>query len=645
MTPPLFRRPAPPAPTPIDTAHLLQVTGPEALDIHARTLAIGAHLATTLVVTGYPAEVTPGWLSPLLNFPGHLDIALHIEPVPNPVAAAGLKKQRARLESGRRTGFDKGHLDDPEVEAAAADAAELAYRIARGEGKLFHTALYLTVHAGDEDALAEQAAAVRAIAESLLMTVAPTTYRALPGWLATLPLGIDTLAIRRTFDTAALAACFPFTSPDLPTPALTTTAAPTGTGSTATGVLYGLNAISGAPVLWDRFAQDNYNSITLARSGAGKSYLTKLELLRLLFTGATASVIDPEDEYVRLAETVGGTVIALGADDVRLNPFDLPAAATTASGDDALTRRVLFLHTFLAVLLGSGLTAAEKAVLDQAILATYAHAGITADPRTWQRTPPTLADLVTVLSGEDDSRTGAEDGIRTGTEDTSRTGIGEGSSRTRQDMADRLTPFTTGSHARLFNGPSTAATTGYLVVFALRQLPDEVKAPAMLLALDAIWRQVTRRAHAGKHLVVVDEAWLLMQEDAGARFLFRMAKAARKYWTGLAMVTQDADDVLASPLGRAIVSNAATQTLLRQAPQAIDTIAENFHLCHGEREFLLSAARGEALLLTGDRRHKVALTSVAAPGEHEVITTDPAELASQQPPHPYASDDEEGWQL
>lgn len=579
----------------VDAADLLDVHGPEAIEVHARTLAIGEHLATTLVVSGYPAEVTSGWLAPLLNFPGHLDIALHIEPVPNPVAAAGLKKQRARLESGRRTGFDKGHLDDPEVEAAATDAADLAYRIARGEGKLFHVALYLTVHAPDEESLAEQAAAVRAIAESLLMTVAPTTYRALPGWLATLPLGIDTLKIRRTFDTAALAACFPFTSPDLPITA--------GEDGTASGVLYGLNAVSAAPVMWDRFAQDNYNSITLARSGAGKSYLTKLELLRLLFTGVTASVIDPEDEYVRLAETVGGNILALGADGVRLNPFDLPAAAD--GGEDVLTRRVLFLHTFLAVLLGSDLTAAQKAVLDRAILATYAHAGITSDPRTWQRTPPTLADLATVLA-DDNGETAA-------------------------DLANRLVPFTTGSHARLFNGTSTVSTTGHLVVFALRQLPEEVKAPAMLLALDTIWRQVTNRAQPGRHLVVVDEAWLLMRDGAGARFLFRLAKAARKYWTGLAMVTQDADDVLASPLGRAIVSNAATQILLRQAPQAIDVISENFHLCHGEREFLLSATRGEALLLTGDRRHKVAFISVAAPGEHGVITTDPSELTTDQP--------------
>ncbi|KAK1185912.1 ATP-binding protein [Streptomyces sp. NBS 14/10] len=576
---------------------MLEAVGPEAVEVHARTLAVGGHLASTLVVTGYPAEVSPGWLAPLLNFPGHLDIAVHIEPVPNPVAAAGLKKQRARLESGRRGGFDRGHLDDPDVEAAAADAAELAYRIARGEGKLFQVGLYMTVHASDEDTLAEQVAAVKAVAESLLMTVAPTTYRALPGWLATLPLGIDTLKVRRTFDTAALAACFPFTSPDLPAPG----AEAAGAGPSSR-VLYGLNAVSGAPVLWDRFGCDNYNSVTLARSGAGKSYLAKLELLRLLFTGVTASVIDPENEYVRLAETVGGHVVALGADEGRLNPFDLPPHASASVGEDVLTRRVLFLHSFLTALLGTTFDAAQKAVLDRAILSTYQRAGITADARTWTRTPPVLTDLAEVL---------AEDG-----------------SQAAVELAERLAPYVTGSHAPVFSGPSTASTSGHLVVFALQQLPEEVKAPAMLLALDAVWRQVTAHGRHGKHLVVVDEAWLLMRDTAGARFLFRMAKAARKYWTGLSVVTQDADDVLTSPLGRAVVANAATQVLLRQAPQAIDTISKSFRLSHGEREFLLSAAQGEALLLAGEQ-HKVALMSVAAPGEHEIITTDPGELAAQ----------------
>jgi type IV secretory pathway VirB4 component len=568
---------------------LLAGIGPEAIEVRARYLQVGGHLAATLIVTGYPAEVHPGWLQPLLTYPGRLDVALHIDPVPTTVAAASLRKQRARLESGRRTGFEKGKLDDPDTEAAAADAADLAYRIARGEGKLFHVGLYLTLHAPDHDTLAEEVASVRAIAESLLITTAPATYRALPGWLATLPFGIDTLTVRRTFDTAALAACFPFTSPDLPA----TVQAPSGSA-----VLYGINAASSSLLLWDRYAQDNYNSVTLARSGAGKSYLTKLELLRQLFTGTQALVIDPEDEYLRLTEQVGGTVIRLGAPGVRLNPFDLPDGAQHTR--DALTRRALFLHTFLTVLLGTELTAGEKATLDAAILATYERSGITPDPRTWNRPAPLLGDLATVLREQP------------GTE--------------ASGLAARLAPYVTGSHAGLFDAPTTTPPHGHLVVFSLRQLPEELTTAGMLLALDAIWRQVADPDARKRRLVVVDEAWLLMRHGEGARFLFRMAKAARKYWTGLAVVTQDADDVLASDLGRAIVANAATQILLRQAPQTIDHVAAAFHLSRGEREFLVTAERGSALLLAG--RHKAAFYPVASAAEHQAITTDPAELAT-----------------
>jgi type IV secretory pathway VirB4 component len=561
--------------------------GPEAVEVRSRYLQVGDQLAATLLVTGYPAEVHPGWLQPLLTYPGRLDVALHIEPIPTAVAAASLRKQRARLESGRRAGFVKGKLDDPDIEAAAADAAELAYRVARGEGKLFHVGLYLTVHAPDEESLAEEVARVQQIAESLLLKTAPATFRAFPGWLATLPFGIDTLKVRRTFDTAALATCFPLASPDVSTPAQS---------PSSSAVLYGINAASSSLLLWDRFAQDNYNSITLARSGAGKSYLTKLELLRQLFSGTEALVIDPEDEYPRLADQVGGTVIRLGAPGVRLNPFDLPDSAQHTP--DALTRRALFLHTFLAVLFDAELAAAERAALDAAILATYERVGITSDPRTWNRPAPLLGDLAAVLREQ-----GAEWAA----------------------LADRLAPYITGSHAGLFDGPTTTAPRGHLVVFSLRQLPEELTTAAMLLALDAIWRQVADPATRRRRLVVVDEAWRLMRHGDGAKFLFRMAKAARKHWAGLAVVTQDADDVLATELGRAIVANAATQILLRQAPQAIDQVADTFHLSRGQREFLLTAEKGSALLLAG--RNKAAFYAIASAAEHQAVTTDPAELA------------------
>ncbi|MBC9718036.1 ATP-binding protein [Streptomyces sp. TRM66268-LWL] len=599
--------------TAVDAREVLSALGPDGLEVHSRTVAVGAYLAATLVVTGYPSEVVPGWLDPLLTYPGRLDVALHIDPVPSAQAASQLKKQRARLESTRRSGMDRGRLDDPDTEAAAQDAAELAYRIARGEGKLFRLGLYMTVYGLDAEHLADEVASVRSIAESLLISTAPATYRALPGWLATLPLGLDTLKVRRTFDTEALAACFPFASPDLPSE----------TVMEPGGVLLGLNTASGSLVLWDRFAQDNYNSVLLARSGAGKSYLTKLEALRQLFTGTEVMVIDPEDEYLKLAESVGGTVLRLGDPSVRLNPFDLPARTGTEGGQDALTRRVLFLHTFLSVLLGTELAPGERSVLDRAILATYRAAGITTDPTTHSRPAPLLADLHAQL-----------------------TALGED---TASELAARLDPYVNGSHQRLFSGPTTTRPTGHLVVFSLREIPEELKSAGMLLALDATWRRVasgTRR----RRLVVVDEAWRLMRDPYAARFLFQMAKAARKYWAGLAMVTQDADDVLASELGRAIVSNAATQLLMRQAPQAIDQIAAAFHLSRGERHHLLAAPRGCALLLAG--RTKISFSPLASEAEHSLITTDPVELAAdaerasaEEPGDPYGLPDLTGLEL
>ena len=292
--------------------------GPAAVEVAARHVRAGDDWAATLAVTGYPAEVSPGWLEPLLSYPGRLDVTLHIEPIPTAVAAARLRRQRARLESGRRHGADRGRLDDPDTESAAADARELAYRLARGEGKLFRLGLYLTIHAGSEDELAAEIQAVRALAASLLLVTVPATFRSLQGWATTLPAGTDQLMLRRTMDTAALAASFPFTSPDLPRDPASPDALP--------GVLYGVNTAGPGLVAWDRWAQPNHNSVTLAASGAGKSYLAKLEILRSLYQGTECWVIDPEDEYARLARAVGGAYVHLGAPGVHLNPFDLPAA-------------------------------------------------------------------------------------------------------------------------------------------------------------------------------------------------------------------------------------------------------------------------------------------------------------------------------
>ncbi|MBO2451627.1 ATP-binding protein [Actinomadura barringtoniae] len=572
------------------------VPSPSALQVNARSVELPGGVCTSFAVAGYPREVTAGWLEPLLTYPGRLDVSLHVEPIPPLVAAQRLRRQLARLESSSRANTEHGRLADFSAEAAADDAAELAASLARGHGRLFRLGLYLTVHATDSTELRAEVERVRALAASLLLDAQPTTFRALQGWTSTLPLGTDTIRMRRAFDTSALAAAFPFTSPDLH-PQL---------GETP--VVYGLNAYSSGVVLWDRFTQDNYNSVTIARSGAGKSYFTKLEAARLMYHGVHVAVIDPEDEYARLADAVGGTRIALGAPEVRFNPFDLPHG----QGEDTLIRRALFIQTLIATMLGELIAPRTRAVLDRAVIATYAQAGITADPRTWKRAAPLLDDLAAQL----DYTAQAEDGT-----ETERAAAAE--------LAARLAPFVSGSYRSLFSGATTTRPEGHLIVFSLRNLADEVRPVGMLLALDAIWRQVVNPSDRRRRLVVVDEAWTLMQQSEGAKFLYRLAKSARKHWTGLAVVTQDAADLLSSDLGRAVIANAATQLLLRQAPQVIDQITDTFGLTEGERAFLLAADRGEGLLCGGGTAaERAAFTGHASPFEHHLATTDPAELTA-----------------
>jgi type IV secretory pathway VirB4 component len=553
------------------------IMGPAAIEIGPRRLKLGDGCCATFAVTGYPTEVAPGFFEPLFGFGGRIKVALHVEPVPPADAAQRLRRQRARFESSRRLGISKGSLSDPELEAAAEDADRLAFSLARGEGRLFRLGCYVTVFAEDEESLAAECARLRGLCHSMLLEAHPTTFRSLEGYRSTLPLGSDLLRLRRSFDTEALAATFPFAS-----------SSPTGTD----GVLWGKTTRGHGLVFSDRFAKDNYNAVVLARSGAGKSYLAKLDLLRHLYRGVEVAVIDPEDEYRHLADAVGGAQLALGEPGVHLNPFDL------GTEPDARVRRGLFLHSLVPVLFGEPLRPATKAVLDRGIVACYESAGITEYPRTWKRLPPLMADLAAALEKDGDAAA--------------------------LDLARRLAPFVTGTHRELFCGQTTTRPEGHLVVFSLRSLPDELKATGTLLALDACWRRVADPAQLRPRLVVVDEAWLLMADPSGATFLNRLAKSARKHWCGLTVVTQDAGDLLGTPLGEAVVANAATQVLLRQAPQAIEAVSSAFALSVGERNFLLSADRGEGIVASGPDR--VAFRALASDAEHRLVTSDPAEL-------------------
>ena len=453
---------------------------------------------------------------------------------------------------------------------------------------MFRSGLYLSVTAPSREVLEERCEQVKALCASLLLHTVPATFRPLEGWISTLPLGMDRLRLHRTFDTGSLAACYPFASSDPPLEAC--------------GVLSGVTD-SGAPVITDRFARANFNSVVLAYSGAGKSYAAKLEVLRLLYQDVQAFILDPEDEYRPLCEATGGAHLPLtGPNAVALNPLDLPAGGEAR----ALDERILFLADLVELLAG-GLAAGELAVLDRAARASYEAHGITADPATHRRPAPLLADLVRALSQE---------------------------SETGKGLAERLSPYAAGSHSSLFDRPTSARPDSHLVCFSLRGLPERMRAAALMLTLDAIWRSL--EGPVRRRIVLVDEAWDLMREvpgtrreAPGARFLFRLAKAARKRWTGLTTLTQDPGDLLDSPLGQAVVNNSTQRLLLRQSPQAIDRVGEAFGLTPGERRYLLTCPTGHGLLLSGEER--IPLKVKASPAEHELITTDPAELAKARP--------------
>jgi hypothetical protein len=574
---------------------------PELVEVSTRRVRVGADWIATLAVIGWPHQVMPGWLNPLLNYPGgRVDVCLHIEPVGMEVAARRLRQQLARLESSRAMDAQKGRLADPHADASAADAHELTERLARAQTRLHRLGLYLTVRDTDPEQLTEHVEALRGVAAAMMLDARPVAFRALQGWVTTLPMGLDRLRQSRVMDTDAVASMFPFASLELPGADPVTAAAPSG-------VLLGRNLATGGVVIHDRFTGPNYNSITLGASGSGKSFATKLEILRATYRHTQVLIVDPcDDEYARLTQAVDGTLIRLGEPGVRINPLDLPHHDHTGprAGADVVTRRALWMHTVLGVMVGE-LTPAERVVADRAIHATYIGAGISLDPATWDQPVPLLADLAAALRGLGDP-----------------VAVG---------LADRLSPWTQGSFSGLFAGPTTVTPTGHLITFSLRELPDELRGIGTLIALDAIWRIVANPHERRPRIVVVDEAWLLLAHPAGARFLARLAKAARKHWAGLALITQDGADVLSTDLGRAVVANAATHLLMRTATHAAPVIAAEFGLSAPERKFLTTATTGQGLLLTHTGAH-VPLTPVASAPEHHLVTTDPAQLAQLHPP-------------
>jgi len=553
---------------------------PAAMEIKNDRLVLNGKLVRSFFVLTYPQYVETNWLSPLINYDVNLDVSMHIYPIDSSNIMRVLRRKVAEMESSLRINEEKGAIRDPELEIAYQDAEELRDRLQRGIEKFFHYALYFTVYAENEENLNKVTAHIETVLGGQLIYTKPALLQMGQAFTSSLPLGLDELDIIRNMTTSSLATTFPFTSVDL---------------TTGKGVLYGINRHNNGLILFDRFELENANMVLFAKSGAGKSYAVKLEVLRSMMFGTDCIVIDPENEYQALAEAVGGSYISLSLNsDKRINPFDLPSLGANADGEKILRAAVITLMGLMNLMLGT-LTPEEEALMEKALMETYALRDITIDVKTHTNVAPTMQDLHSVLS----NMTGAE------------------------SLALKLTKYITGTFAGIFNQPTNFELDRGLVVFSIRDLEDALRPIAMYVVLNYIWNKI--RFNIKKRILVIDEAWVLMQYEDSAKFLYSIAKRARKYYLGLTTITQDIEDFLGSKYGKAVVANSSLQLLFRQSPASIDIVAETFNLTQGEKFLLLESEVGEGLFFAGTSH--AAIKVVASYIEDRIVTSDPAQLA------------------
>ncbi len=572
---------------------LRDLIAPPSIEIAGDHVRIGTRFARTLYVYGYPRQIYTGWLSPIVNLDEVLDMSLYIYPVESQVVLNNLKRKVGQLEASYAINQEKGRVRDPALEAQIMDAEELRDKLQVGEERFFRFGLYVTIYADGLDELKNVQRKIEGIFGQSLVYTKPASMQMEPGFNSTLPLAADQLQVARNMNTGALSTSFPFTSAEL---------------SRNEGVLYGINRHNNGLVLFDRFSLENANMVVFAKSGAGKSYAVKLEALRSLMLGTDILVIDPEDEFRAMCEAVGGSYLRLSlASQNRLNPFDLPHVLDSEDADNALRANIITLHGLLRLMMGgsqSPLTPAEDADLDVAIINTYAKAGITNDPLTHGATPPTMNDLYKTLSEMS----------------------GSGPS-----LAQRLRKYTTGTFAGIFSEQSNVDLYNKFVVFNIRDLEDELRPVGMYIVLNYIWNRV--KSDKKKRILIVDEAWQLMKHEDSSNFMFSIAKRARKYYLGLTVISQDVDDFLSSRMGRAVVSNSSLQLLLKQAPSSVDLIGETFKLTSEEKARLTTFPVGEGLFFAG--LNHVVMKILASQTEHQLITTNPQQLAAQKAAREY----------
>ena len=570
---------------------LRDMISPSSIELYSNYFRLGTKYGRTLYVYGYPRTLYTGWLSSLINIDEVLDISMYIYPVDTQVVMKNLKKKVTQLEASINVGAERGKVRDPELEAAINDAEELRDQLQVGAERFFRFGLYVTLWADSLDELNFIQQKVETIFGQQMIFSKVATSQQEQGMNSCMPQCTDQLQIRRNMNTGAISTCFPFTSADL---------------TQENGILYGVNLHNNGLVIFDRFSLENANLVVFAKSGAGKSFTVKLEALRSMMIGSEILIIDPENEYQKLCDAVGGSYIRLSLNsDVRINPFDLPKVVDSEDANDALKSNLVTLHGLFRLMLGGNqigpngqmmpaLNPNEEADLDQALIDTYARAGITSDPLTHQSTPPTIINLYDTLLHM------------------------EG---TGPELAQRLRKYTTGTFAGIFSQQSNVDINNQMVVFNIRDLEDELRPVAMYIVLSHIWNTI--RAEKKKRILIVDEAWQLMKYDDSANFLFSLAKRARKYYLGLTTVTQDVEDFMSSKMGRAIVANSSMQLLLKQSSSAVDVLSDVFKLTSEEKKRLGNFPVGQGLFFAGPSH--VHIQIIASQTEESLITTNPNE--------------------
>jgi len=554
---------------------IVDIIAPSSIEVDFKHIRVGDTYYRSFFVVDYPRQVSPNWLSILIDYKETMNISMFIYPVESKDVLSNLRRKIAEMEATLQSDSEQGMESDPKIQASLEDAIALREELARGLERFFQFGLYITLASQDLDDLNLRSKELASLLSSNLLIIKPATLQMEDGYKTTLPSGNDKLFTTRNMDTTSVASTFPFTSYEISHPG---------------GILYGVNTLNNSLVVVDRFSLENANSVVFGKSGSGKSFLVKLEVLRQMMFDAEVLIIDPEDEYKTLCDSLGGEYISFSKDsEVKINPF---ALLPEDQSEGQLGIKILNVHGLLKTMMGE-MSPTQEAILDRSIVLAYKQKGITTDPTTYKNEPPILEDLYKTLLNMEEADA--------------------------KDLAFRLEKFVKGGFSGLFNHQTNYDVKSPLTVFSLKQLEDALRPIAMHTILDFVWART--RAKLKKRLLIVDEAWYMMKYPDSASFLQGIAKRARKYYLGVTTLTQDIEDFLSSDYGKAILSNSSVQILLKQGSSEVETLAKTLNLSEGEKQYLLTAQVGEGLLFAG--QNHVTAQFIASQFEYDLVTSKP----------------------